>query len=236
MVMDAKLIAERHVIERYLAGQLSDAEADAFEVLLEEQPDLARDVERIARMKTGFAVLERNGELAQLLARREAPRARTVAWIAAAAALLLALGFVAFRNTGTTPPVLLATSLKALSPPGAPVPLRASVALARARGMGADAELVSSGAESGAAQLELATGGRAAATYAIELLTLDADGARTVASIPAIAADEAGVVRLYISLQGMSRHGLAPGDYLLRLTPTDASAPVEYSLALRPPH
>ena len=71
--MDAKLIAERHVIERYLAGQLSDEEADAFEVLLEAQPDLARDVERIARMKTGFAVLERNGELALLLARREAP-------------------------------------------------------------------------------------------------------------------------------------------------------------------
>jgi hypothetical protein len=37
-VMDAKLISERHVIERYLAGQLTDAEADAFERALERTP------------------------------------------------------------------------------------------------------------------------------------------------------------------------------------------------------
>ena len=49
--MDAKLISERHLIERYLAGQLSDEEADAFERALEANPALARDVERIARSR-----------------------------------------------------------------------------------------------------------------------------------------------------------------------------------------
>src|SRR3954469_6694082 len=116
MDMDAKLIAERHVIERYLAGQLSDDEADAFEEFLEAHPELTRDVERIARMKTGFAVLERGGALTELLAPRGAPRARRVAWIATAAVVVLALGFVVFRNTAKIPPpALVAASLKALS-------------------------------------------------------------------------------------------------------------------------
>src|SRR4051794_10172124 len=92
-VMDTKLISERHVIERYLAGQLDDAEADAFERSLEAHPELARDVERIARMKTGFEVLQRRGELAKLLAQPPvAPANHRSIWVAAAAAVVLALG------------------------------------------------------------------------------------------------------------------------------------------------
>ena len=93
--MDTNHIADRQVIERYLAGQLSDAEADAFERDLEAHPALARDVEQVARMKTGFAVLQRRGELAKLLAQPVAPRQRRTAWVATAAAVVLAVGFMA---------------------------------------------------------------------------------------------------------------------------------------------
>src|SRR4051812_22804392 len=114
--MDSKLISDRQVIERYLAGQLSDAEADAFERDLEARPELARDIEQIARMKTGFSVLERRGELAKLLARPVAPPKRRAAWVAVAAAAVLAVGFMAFRQADTpAPATLLAASLKALS-------------------------------------------------------------------------------------------------------------------------
>jgi len=231
--MDAKLIAERQVIERYLAGQLSDAEADAFEARLESQPELARDVEQIARMKTGFAVLERRGELAKLLARPVAPPKRRAAWMAAAAAVFVgATGFLALRQTGspTTPATLLAVSLDALSRHSeSPIPLRASVSLARARGMGLDAELESSGAAPGAAVLELATGGEAGTHYSIELLAIDSAGARPVAKLPDAATNDSGAMHLFVSLQAVK-----PGRYLLRLTPAGSGTPVEYLIGVRP--
>jgi anti-sigma factor RsiW len=230
-VMDPNHIADRQVIERYLAGQLDDAEADAFERELEARPALARDVEQIARMKTGFAVLERRGELAGLLARPAArPRGR-IAWAATAAAVVLALGFVVLRPAETpAPAALLAASLDALSARSdSPIPLRASVGLARARGMGADAELTSTGKSPGAAELELTTGGAAGAHYSVELLAVDSVGARAVATLPDAASDAGGALHLFVSLDR-----LAPGPYLLRLSPADAGPPVEYSIALRP--
>lgn len=224
LVMDAKLIAERHVIERYLAGQLSEDEADAFENTLEEQPELARDVERIARMKTGFAVLERRGELAALL-EHKAPRTRRLAWLAAAA-VVLAIAVVALRPAVPAPALLIASSLEKLSLPSEkPVPLRASIELTRARGIGADAELVS-GKEPGAAELELVTG-TAGTPYRAELISIDVNGARPVGTLD-VTANSRGVVRLFASL-----HALLPGPYLLRLTPADGTPPIEYSLAVR---
>lgn len=216
-----------HLIERYLAGQLSDAEADAFEQSLEGNPELARDIERVARMKTGFAVLERRGELAELLKKHEAPRTYRKAWLAAAAVAVFALGFLAFRDTQIQAPTLLAGSLAALSRHSdSPVPLRASVAMARARGMGPDAELESTGTKPAAAELEIATGAAPGTRYTAELL---ASGGATVGTAGKLAADADGVVNLFLSL-----HALPPGAYLLRLTPADASAPLEYSLAVRP--
>jgi len=230
--MDAKLIAERQVIERYLAGQLSDAEADAFEARLESQPELAREVEQIARMKTGFAVLERRGELAKLLARPVAPPKRRAAWMAAAAAVFVgAIGFLAFRQgESPAPATLLAVSLDALSRHSdSPIPLRSSVSLARARGMGADAELTASVIAPGAAELELATGDAAQTHFSVELLAVDSAGARPVAKLPDAATDETGAMHLFIAL-----HVVKPGPYLLRLTPADGGAPVEYAIAVRP--
>jgi anti-sigma factor RsiW len=229
--MDSKHIADRHVIERYLAGQLGDDEADEFEAYLEAHPAVAQEVERIARMKTGFAVLERRGELDALLAESPAPRSRRPAWIAAAAAAVLALGFLAFRQTVDSPQAMrLAASLQTLSLPSeSPVPLRASVSIARARGVGADAELTSSGAAQGAAQLEFSTGGLPGGPYVAELLAVDAGGARSLGRVEDAVANSEGVVRLYLSL-----HALDSGAYLLRLSPPDGGAPIEYSLRVRP--
>ena len=232
LVMDAKLISERHVIERYLAGQLGDDEADAFEAYLEAHPQLAQEVERIARMKTGFAVLERRGELDALLAGSAAPRSKRPAWMAAAAVAVIALGFVVFRQNGDVAAqgMRLAASLQTLSLPSeSPVPLRASVSIARARGMGADVELTSSGSAQGAAELEFATGGPAGGPYIAELIPAVTGDTRPVARVTDAVANADGVVRLYISL-----HALEPGAYLLRFTPPDAAAPIEYSVRVRP--
>jgi anti-sigma factor RsiW len=217
-----------HVIERYLAGQLSDAEADAFERNLEENPEVARDVERVARMKTGFEVLARRGELAPLLKQRQA-RTHRKAWATAAAAALFALGYLAMRNSPLpAQPTLLASSLASLSRhTEAPVPLRASISLARARGMGADVVLESPGTTPGAADLEIATGAVPGAHFSAELLAARAGGG-TLGSATGLAANADGVVHLFLSLQP-----LPAGVYLLRLTPAGAGAPLEYSVAIR---
>lgn len=229
--MDAKLISERHVIERYLAGQLSDAEAEELERAVEARPELAQEVERIARLKTGLEVLERRGDLPKLLAPPVAAPKRRAVWVAAAGVAALALGLLLLRPADVpTPPTLLALSLESLSAHSdSPIPLRASIALARARGMGADAELTSSGKAPGAAELELATGGDAGASYSVELLSVDDHGARAVSRVPAIATDATGAVHVFVAL-----HALSPGPYLLRLTPNGPGVPVEYSIALRP--
>lgn len=232
LVMDAKLISERHVIERYLAGQLRDEEADAFEVYLESHPQLAQEVERIARMKTGFAVLERRGELDALLQEPVAPRSRRTVWMAAAAVAVVALGFIAFRQVTDAggQALRLAASLQQLSLDSeSPMPLRASVSIARARGMGADAELTSAGTAQGAAELEFATGGPPGGPYVAELIPANDGAAKPLARIGNAQANAEGVVRLYLSL-----HALEPGAYLLRFTPPGGAAPIEYSLRIRP--
>lgn len=229
--MDAKLISERHVIERYLAGQLGDDEADAFEVYLESHPQLAQEVERIARMKTGFAVLERRGELDALLQESAAPRSRRTAWMAAAAVAVVALGFIAFRQATDADAIAmrLASTLQTLSLPSeSPVPLRASMSISRARGMGADVEVTSSGTAQGAAELEFATGGPPGGPYIAELIAANGAGTQPLARVGDAVANADGVVRLYLSL-----HALEPGAYLLRFTPPGGGDPIEYSLRVR---
>jgi hypothetical protein len=98
--------------------------------------------------------------------------------------------------------------------------------------MGADAELTSTGKAPGAAELELATGAATGTHYAIELLAVDSAGARPVAKVADAAPDANGAVHLFVSLNAAA---LPPGPYLLRLSPADAGAPIEYSIAVRPP-
>jgi hypothetical protein len=150
---------------------------------------------------------------------------------AAAAVIVGAIGFGVFRQAERpAPATLLALSLDALSRHSdSPIPLRASVSLARARGMGADAELDATVNAPGAAELELSTGGAGGTHYSVELLALDSVGARPMAKLPDAATDDSGALRLFVSLQAVK-----PGPYLLRLTPADGGAPVEYSIAVRP--
>ena len=46
-----------HLIERYLDGRLSETESRRFEAYWIENPDLIRDLERGARLKSGLAGL-----------------------------------------------------------------------------------------------------------------------------------------------------------------------------------
>lgn len=95
-------------IEQYVAGKMSQAEAEAFEVYCLENPEFARQVEFEQRLKAGLAQVSR-GSTAEFVRSNNPLRWR----LAAAAAVLLCLcaGFYAIHaSTGRAQPLLSAVS------------------------------------------------------------------------------------------------------------------------------
>ena len=58
---------DEYMVERYLAGQLSEAETHCFEAYWQEHPELTRSLESCARIKNGLADLQDRGELRNLV-------------------------------------------------------------------------------------------------------------------------------------------------------------------------
>jgi hypothetical protein len=65
--MDVKHIDDHHLIERYLAEDLSASECEAFEAYYREHPEIVREMEAVARFKAGLNDLHRVGELDRLV-------------------------------------------------------------------------------------------------------------------------------------------------------------------------
>lgn len=90
--------AQGGLAERYAAGHMGAAEEQEFETLMLEQPELLADVRAAQGLRTGFARVQREGELQKLLRRRPmTPRlyalaAGCVALVVGAGVLLTRLG------------------------------------------------------------------------------------------------------------------------------------------------
>ena len=227
--MDATQIAERHVIERYLAHQLSDAEADAFEAYVEAHPEVTRQIELVARMKTGLGLLRRRGELQSVLSAPPRSWIRHPAFLTGAAASIAIAALLVFQFTGQTRTPLLATSVELLrGSSGQPLQLGATVSLVRARGLtpGGELELPAAGADAIALEITLVTGETAPGNhYAVEILKLEDGALRSVATLGDVAAAADGNLRVFV--QG---EALGAGDYVIRLTTAEEAAPVEYTM------
>jgi len=77
----------QHLIEQYVTGRMSEAEADAFEVSCVVNPDLARQVELEQRLKAGLALVA-SGSTAEFVR-----SGSQVPWkLAIAASLLVCVG------------------------------------------------------------------------------------------------------------------------------------------------
>ncbi|MEJ0085728.1 MAG: hypothetical protein WDO72_08605 [Pseudomonadota bacterium] len=93
-------------IEQYVAGKMSQAQAEAFEHYCLENPEFAKQVEFEQRLKTGLAQVAR-GSTAEFVRSNHPMRWRLAA--AAAVLLCLAAGFYAFRaNPDGAQPLLAA--------------------------------------------------------------------------------------------------------------------------------
>jgi hypothetical protein len=104
----------RHIISKYLGGQLTDPERTEFEAYWAEHPEIIEELEVDARLESGFAHLQKSGTLDALV---NAGSPRRAAWpIALAASLIAGVGVAVWVGGGpTVRPVALAASVAALN-------------------------------------------------------------------------------------------------------------------------
>src|SRR6476659_833752 len=115
--MDRHTIDQQHIIARYLAGQLTDAESAAFEAHYTEHPEVVRDIEHTLRLKEGLAVLRDRGELDGLLYRRN--YWRPAMGLAAGIAVLVVGVWLWIGQTTVAP--IVATVAMLVDPQGKPL-------------------------------------------------------------------------------------------------------------------
>jgi hypothetical protein len=207
--MDAKQIAERQIVERYLANALSEQEAEDFEAYVETHPEVTREIELLARMKSGLATLRDRGELREIL-EKPAPRAfKPMALIAASvAALAVAAILLTNQRASNDHSPLMAALSEELS-------ISSRLVLVRTRG---DFPPALAHPHAGtAAEFEITPQASAATdAYSVALFRLEGPEARPVGQPQPLTTAANGRVRFYVRAEA-----LTPGDYLVRLAGGD---------------
>ena len=218
---------------RYLAGQLSPAELQAYEQHLLENPDAVRELEATARMKVGLANLRDTGQLEKLLRAKPALSSRWPALAAAAALIVLAVGL--WRSIDTPgDATLVATAAELVDRAGRPLASGSSYALLRTRSSTYDAVIELPPEPRAAYRARPRSATRTwcpepraielrvrpeivAPVYSVALSQIRPDGSVTqIGNVSELAAQSDGFVRLYVD---SSR--LASGPYLLVITPVE---------------
>jgi hypothetical protein len=122
------------VANRYLAGQLTDAERVTFEAELERNPHTLRELEATARLKVGLEKLRETGELREEL-RRSPPWRHPLFLAVAATFAAFVVGFSLFRGdiSRDTPPLLAASATSFVDQRGSVLPVAGTFAVFRKR-------------------------------------------------------------------------------------------------------
>jgi hypothetical protein len=198
---------------RYLAGQLSASELEAYEQHLLNDPDAVRELEATARLKTGLANLRDSGQLESLLrtpTRRFGPPAFAIAASVALAVVAVALwrGVEAPRDA-----TLVAAAADLIDASGRPLGRGSSYALLRTRSSAYDA-VIELPPQPRAIELRVRPEVPAAA-YGVALSQIHPDASvAQIGNVSDLKAEPDGFVRLYVD---SSR--LEAGLYLLVVTP-----------------
>ncbi len=126
-------IENDHWVERYLAGRLSESEARRFEAYWIENPDLIRDLERGAQLKSGLAALSERRQLDALVRSSWWPGGLRLLVLAASVAFV-AIGTVLWNGAREGAGTLLAAAPSALPDlAGAALPRGAVLSIMRLR-------------------------------------------------------------------------------------------------------
>jgi hypothetical protein len=204
-------IDDQQLAERYLAGQLAADEQDALEQYYSDHPQMLKELQAVAGIKLGLALLRASGELQQLTARPR--RKRWHLPLALAAALLVAViggGLLRSQTRSTT--VMAATVSTLTKRSGTPLDILTTYDLQRTR---SDADVViAKPVVAGAIKLRLRDAlDPPPATYRIELLAIQADDTRaTRAAVDELTVDDHGLLNVYLDPAALDL-----GSYELRL-------------------
>ena len=128
------------IAQRYLAGQLSPPEQEAYEQYFIRNPDAVRELEATARMKVGLASLRDKGQLDSLLqgAPTTSRRAALMAIAASVAVIAIAVGL--WRDVRVPDgAALVASATRLVDASGKPLAVGAIYAVMRTRATDYDA-------------------------------------------------------------------------------------------------
>ena len=139
--MNRQYIDDHHIVARYLADQLSDAERQAFEACLLEHPEIVRDLEAAARMKVGLRQLRERGELETLLVATPASRSQRLFAAAAAIAIVGVVLATFMLRPPAAAPFLVASSTTLVDKRGKALPVVRGHSLSGPRTLTVDAEV-----------------------------------------------------------------------------------------------
>jgi hypothetical protein len=214
MQTESRIQDDPGLASRYLAGQLSPNELQAYEQHLLAHPDAVKELEATARMKVGMANLRDTGQLDKLLQARTTLSWQWPALAAAAALIVVAVGLWrgvdAPRET-----TLVATATELMDRSGQPLAAGHAYALLRTRSYAYDA-VIELPAEPRAIELRVRPEVPAPA-YGVALSRIQADGSVTqIGNVSELKVEPDGFVRLYVD---SSR--LEAGPYLLVITPAE---------------
>ena len=205
--MDRSYVNDRHVVARFLAGQLSEEESRSFEEYMLAHPEVVHELESTARLKVGLHRLDEAGELTALL-KPKTPMGdmRYVALAASVAILALGLFFV-FRNSPHQLPTLAASLGGLVSPSGVTLRTGRAYAILRTRGSTYDAQ-IELPASPQAIELRVSPDLTAhPARYRVTLARIaDDDSLSDVGTVGGLIPDPAGFVSVYVDSSKLT-HG-----------------------------
>lgn len=212
---------DRELIDRYVAGRLSESELDEVEARIVADGAFRAEVELTESLRAGLRALEAQGELAS--AERLGPALwRRPSYALAASVVAGALGIVALALYGQLEHTRAALAglegERARSRPGAVASTRI-VAVERTRAA-SGADVVLSAADPAALlELRVDPGPAPVDRYAVTLARVDGAVVATLVRVPRAMVSEDGVVVLKVHSALLS-----PGEYRVALTPLDGAA------------
>ena len=219
--MDRKYIEDEHIVARYLADQLTPAEAEAFEAYYTRHPSMVREIEYALRLKEGLATLQDRQELDALMRARK-QRWSTPLSIAAAITVALVGGWAWYGSVRSAPVVPTLEELVATS--SSPMPIGGKYLLVRLRSSNEDTLQIPLPANRSAIELQmLPTAGGEGAPYTVVLTRRStggpaADRGEQVGEAKGLSLGPDGLVTAWLDSAR-----LEPGPHAVELIPSKVS-------------
>lgn len=211
--MDRQRVEDEQLVARYLASQLDETTAAAFEQHYLQNPDVVKDIERTLRLREGLAILQERGELAQLVQGR--PRWHIPASLAAGLVMMLVGVWIWVSHSAISPVTSTLAALRTSD--SRPLSVISTHVLARVRG-GNSATQIALPRERGAIELRMVPSALGEGTrFTVELRRLPAsqsDSETSLGKTAVVQGPDEAVVTAYLDSAR-----LTPGRYAVELIP-----------------